>query len=229
MAKKIIKSKRISKSLFITVEGLEGSGKSSVINFLEKFLVTKGCSVKVFREPGSTRIGEQIRDVLLDKKNKELSVHTELLLYLAARTQLIEEKLIKAFGDYDIVICDRFFDSTLVYQGFALRLGEIVEEAVKKFSLGVCPDLTIFLDVPVKRGLGRIKNKDRIESRPLVFHNRLRQGYLQLAKKYPARIKVVDASGTLEEVFAKVERIVERVKLFCHLEERSDERSKTAV
>lgn len=103
------------KVFFITLEGLEGSGKSSVIRFLEKLFRKEKISFKVFREPGSTRIGEKIRGLLLDKNNKEISAHTELLLYLAARTQLIEEKLIKALSRYDVVICDRFFDSTLVY------------------------------------------------------------------------------------------------------------------
>lgn len=196
------------RAIFITVEGLEGSGKSSVVEFLEKYLKDKGKSVKVFREPGSTRVGEKIRGVLLDNKNKELSKHTELLLYLAARTQLIEEKLNRSFLDYDVVICDRFFDSTLVYQGVALGLGGIVSKAVKLFSLGITPDLTFVFDVPAKKGLARINNRDRIESRPLSFHNRLRRGYLQLAKKYPKRIKVIDARGDLDSVFAKIEKIV---------------------
>lgn len=196
------------KARFITVEGLEGSGKSSVVEFLEKYLKNKGKRVKVFREPGSTRVGEKIRGVLLDNKNKELSKHTELLLYLAARTQLIEEKLKQSFLDYDVVICDRFFDSTLVYQGAALGLGEIAAKAVKLFSLGVTPDLTFVLDVPAKKGLARIKKRDRIESRPLSFHNRLRRGYLQLAEEYPKRIKVIDARGNLDRVFAQIEKIL---------------------
>jgi dTMP kinase len=196
------------KSKFITLEGLEGSGKSSLINFLEKLLKTKGFSVKVFREPGSTRIGEKIREVLLNNKNKELSRHTELLLYLAARTQLIEEKLKKALRDYDFIICDRFFDSTLVYQGYALGLGKVALQAVKLFALGIMPDLTIVLDAPAIDGLRRIKNKDRIESRPLSFHNKLRAGYLQLAKKYPQRIKIVDARGNLENIYKRVEKVL---------------------
>jgi dTMP kinase len=209
MAQKNLKKK----ATFITVEGLEGSGKSSVINFLEKLLKNKGFSVVVFREPGSTDVGEKIRQILLDKKNKRLSRHTELLLYLAARTQLIEEKLLGAFKKYDFVICDRFFDSTLVYQGYALGLGEIVEKGVKTFSLGVIPDLTIVLDVPARDGLKRIKNKDRIESRPISFHNKLRKGYLALSKKYPNRIKVIDAATVLEEIY--IER-KERLRINLH-------------
>lgn len=193
---------------FITIEGLEGSGKSSVINFLEKLLKAKGFSVIVFREPGSTEVGEKIRQILLDKENKRLSLHTELLLYLAARTQLIEEKLINAFKKYDFIICDRFFDSTLVYQGYALGLGAIVEKSVKMFSLGITPDLTIVLDVSARDGLKRIKNKDRIESRPIRFHNKLRRGYLALSKKYPNRIKVIDAQANLEEIYERVKKVI---------------------
>jgi len=191
---------------FITIEGLEGSGKSSVINFLEKLLKEKGFSVIVFREPGSTDVGEKIRQILLDKENKRLSRHTELLLYLAARAQLIEEKLMGAFKKYDFIICDRFFDSTLVYQGYALGLGAIVEKAVKMFSLGITPDLTLVLDVPAREGLKRIKNKDRIESRPIDFHNKLRRGYLALSKKYPNRIKVIDAQANLTEIYKRTEK-----------------------
>jgi len=133
-----------------------------------------------------------------------------LLLYLAARTQLIEEKLKNDFSKYDFVICDRFFDSTLAYQGYALGLGKLAEQAVINFALGVEPNLTLFLDVAPKTGLGRLKTKDRIESRPLNFHNKLRRGFLNLAKKYPRRIKVIDARGNLEEVCGKVEDLIER-------------------
>jgi dTMP kinase len=198
------------KTIFISIEGLEGSGKSSVIKFLVKLLKKKGFKVKVFREPGSTKIGEKIRKILLDKKNKNISPYTELLLYLAARTQLIEEKLKKALNFYDFVICDRFFDSTLVYQGYASGLGEIAYRVTKLFSLGIVPDLTILLDASVEEALERIKNKDRMESKPLKFHKRLREGYLWLAKKNPRRIKIVDANTNLKEIFKKVEEIVNK-------------------
>lgn len=198
------------KAFFITLEGLEGSGKSSVIRYLEDYFKAKGFSTIVFREPGSTKVGEKIREILLDKANMELSKHTELLLYLAARTQLIEEQLKNALVRYDVVICDRFFDSTLVYQGYALGLGAIVEKAVEMFTLKVIPDLTLLLDMPAKDGLRRIKNKDRIESRPLTFHNKLREGYLLLAKKYPKRIKVIDADGKLEDIYTKVEAVLRK-------------------
>ncbi len=198
------------KATFITIEGLEGSGKSSVLRYIHKKLKKQKSSIKVYREPGTTEVGEKIRDVLLDRKNKKISKHTELLLYLAARTQLIEEKLVKDLKNYDYIICDRFFDSTLVYQGFALGLGKIAEDSVKMFSLGVEPDLTIFLDSPVKDGLARLKNKDRIESRPFKFHQDLRKGYLKLAKKYPKRIKVLNAKGRLDDIYPRVDEVLDK-------------------
>lgn len=198
-------AKKIShKAVFITVEGLEGSGKSSVIKFLQGFFQKKGLKVQVYREPGSTRIGQKLRRILLDKRNKELTACAELLLYLAARVQLIEEKLKKDLKAFDIIICDRFYDSTLAYQGYALGLGKIAQDAVGVFSLGIVPDLTIFLDIPAETGLKRLKAKDRIESRPLSFHRKLRQGFLGLAKKEPQRIKTIDASGSLQEIYSKV-------------------------
>ena len=204
MAKKNLKQKTV----FITFEGIEASGKSSVIAHLKKHLQKRGLKIAEFREPGSTKIGEKIRDILLDKKNKNLSPHTELLLYLAARTQLIEEKLIPAFKKYDCVICDRFFDSTLVYQGFALGLGKIVDLAVKTFSLGLVPDLTIVLDTKVKDSLARLKNKDRIESRAYNFHLKLKKGYSLLARKYPKRIKIINSQKPLNQVYQDVENVV---------------------
>jgi dTMP kinase len=196
------------KATFITIEGLEGSGKSSVINFLKDYLASRNFSVRVFREPGSTYIGEKIRAILLDRRNKELTRHTELLLYLAARTQLIEEMLAEALTKYDFVICDRFFDSTIVYQGHALGLGDIVDKAVKMFALGVVPDLTLVLDTEPQEGLARIPDKDRIELRPITFHNKLRRGYLELAAKNPKRIKVIDAGGKLDDIYPRVEKVL---------------------
>lgn len=201
-----------SKATFITVEGLEGCGKTSVIKFLENLFSENKLKVKVYREPGSTKIGEEIRKILLDKKEMTLSPYTELLLYLAARTQLIEEKLKKDLAKFDIIICDRFYDSTLVYQGYALGLGKVVEKSVDIFSLGVKPDLTLFLDVAVEIGLSRLKTKDRIESRSLTFHKKLREGFLKLAQKESKRIKVVNASGRLAEIYPRITEILIKSK-----------------
>ncbi|MCF7871164.1 MAG: dTMP kinase [Candidatus Omnitrophica bacterium] len=201
------------KAVFITVEGLEGCGKSSVIKFLEDYAKKEGIKTQVYREPGSTKIGEEIRKILLDKKEMALSAYAELLLYLAARAQLIEERLKEDLSRFDIIICDRFYDSTLVYQGYALGLGGIAEKSVELFSLGIKPDLTLFLDVDVEVGLKRIKRKDRIESRPLSFHKKLRQGFLKLSRREPSRIKVVDASGSLSDIYSQVKEILAKEKI----------------
>ena len=179
---------------FVTFEGGEGSGKSTHIKFTSSLLRRKGYKVIVFREPGSTRLSEKIRNILLHFKGR-ISPQTELFLYLASRTQFIKEKLLKALTKYDFVICDRFSDSTLVYQGYGLGL-EInkIEPIVRFASFGIKPDLTIVLDLNPKKALLRIKRKkDRIEKRPLTFHQKLRKGYKLLAEKDPKRIKIINA------------------------------------
>ncbi|MCM8823276.1 MAG: dTMP kinase [Candidatus Omnitrophica bacterium] len=196
------------KAKFITFEGVEGSGKSSIISLVRNYLVRRGLKVVIFRDPGSTPVGEKIRAILLDKKNS-ISHYTELLLYLAARAQLIEEKLKRALNNYDIVICDRFFDSTLVYQGYGLGLGKIVEESVDTFSFGIVPDITIILDSDVRKSLNRLRKKDRIEMRSLKFHYRLRKGYRKLAKKFPKRVRLINADKSLNEVFDEVKHTLE--------------------
>jgi dTMP kinase len=201
-------NRKKKRAILITFEGSEGTGKSSIISSLGRFLKRRGFRVCLFREPGSTKVGEKIREILLDKKNVALSPHTELLLYLAARTQLIEEKLNSAFKKCDFIIGDRFFDSTLVYQGYALGLGRIVEDAVRLFCLGVVPDLTIIFDTDVRESLKRVKQKDRIESRSLRFHRRLRRGYRKLAARYPERICLVAADKSLDDIFDKTKEIV---------------------
>ena len=196
------------KGVFITIEGLEGSGKSSVISFLEKYLKEKGFSVKIFRDPGSTRVGEKVRDILLENKSK-VSPYAELLLYLAARAQLIEEKLTDAFEKYEVVICDRFYDSTVAYQGYGLELGKVAEEAAHQFSLGVRPDMTILLESDVRKSLSRIKDKDRIESRPYTFHDRLKKGFLEIAGKNPKRVKVIPSDMELPRIYECVSDCVD--------------------
>jgi dTMP kinase len=206
MTSKNIRKKKKT-AFFISFEGLEGSGKSSVIAYLVRHLRKQGLSVKTFREPGSTTVGEKIRSLLLDKKNK-ISDHTELLLYLAARTQLIEEKLLAALGSYDIVICDRFYDSTVVYQGYGLGMGRCAWDTARTFSLGIKPHLTLVLDSDVKTALKRLNTKDRIEARPFTFHYRLRQGYRQIAKREPSRIKLIDGNQTLPCVCEQIKDLV---------------------
>lgn len=196
---------------FITLEGLEGSGKSSAVSFLKEYLEKKGYSVVTFRDPGSTVVGEKIRKLLLDK-NLYITPVAELLLYLAARTQLIEEKLKKILLEevIDFVICDRFFDSTFAYQGYGLGLERLVEEGLKLFfPQQIVPDLTLLLDTKVEVCLPRIKKKDRIESRSKEFYYAVRRGYIELSKRYPSRIKLIDANRALEAIYKEIKKIIE--------------------
>lgn len=194
----------MKKNIFITIEGTEGCGKTSIISALTDHFKRINKTLAVFREPGTTKIGEQIREILLHKGHNELSPHTELLLYLAARTQLIEEQLARALKNTDVVLCDRFYDSTLVYQGIGLGLRDAAEKGVAIFSLGIMPDLTLVLDVDPQPGLARIQAKDRMESKPLEFHQKIRQGFLDLAKAFPNRMVVIDASGAIADIYPRV-------------------------
>jgi dTMP kinase len=197
------------KGTFITFEGSEGCGKSTQSRLLLAFLKRKGYGVIFVREPGSTRIGEKIRKVLLDAKNDSLSPECEMLLYMAARAQIVEEIIKPALKDGKIVLCDRFLDSTLAYQGYGLgmdirlitRLGALVTQ-------GIVPDLTILLDVPLKKGLRyREASKDRIERRPLSYHGRVRRGYFTLARLAPGRIKIVKVAEDKFETQARIRRL----------------------
>jgi dTMP kinase len=176
----------------ITFEGGEGSGKSTQIKILHDYLLSLGKTVACFREPGSTSVSEQIRNILLHTE-ADLSPRTELFLYCAARSQLIHERLAPAMAAHDFVLVDRYTDSTLVYQGVALGLGiEAIAPIVTYGCSGFVPDKTFFLDIDPAQGLSRITQaKDRIEQRDIAFHQRLREGYHTLARMYPARMTVI--------------------------------------
>jgi dTMP kinase len=197
---------------FITFEGAEGSGKSTQIRNAVAFLKKKGRSVVMLREPGGTRISEAIRAVLLDKELKEMSPVTELLLYLAARAQIVHEKILPALKKGKVVICDRFEDSTRAYQGFGRKIPlAAIEEASKLVRGALKPDLTFVLDIDITKGLKRGGRHDRIEREALSFHERVRRGFLMLAKKEPRRMVVLDTSKPLERVSQKVRERFERV------------------
>lgn len=197
-------------ALFITFEGGEGSGKSTHIKQLEEYLKDKEFKTAVFHEPGSTHTGEKIRQLLLDCKNN-INPEAELFLYLSARAQFVKEKLIPALNEYDAVLCDRYEDSTLVYQGCGLNLGmDKIFEVVKFASENIEPDLTFFLDVEPKTGLSRIREeKDRIEQRDLDFHNSLREGYKTLARNNPKRIKIIE-TGEINQTFNKILKFIDK-------------------
>ena len=180
------------KSKFITFEGSEGCGKSTQSGMLFSYLKAQGEKVIYLREPGGVKLSESIRTILLDPKSR-ISAQAETLLYMAARAQVVEEIIKPALEARKIVVCDRFLDSTIAYQGFGLGINIKLIKALGSFATqGIKPDLTIFLDLPVKSGLKHRHNcRDRIEQRSMSYHEKVRKGYLTLAKQEPERIKIV--------------------------------------
>ncbi|MHB8154450.1 MAG: dTMP kinase [Candidatus Omnitrophota bacterium] len=200
------------KSKFITFEGSEGCGKSTQSEMLFSYLKAKGAKVIYLREPGGVKLSEMIRVILLDPKSR-ISAQAETLLYMAARAQVVEEIIKPALVAKKIVICDRFLDSTIAYQGFGLGIEIKLIKSLGSFATqGIKPDLTIFLDLPVKSGLKYRHNcKDRIEQRSMSYHEKVRKGYLTLAKQEPQRIRIVKV---LENKFKTQEKIREIVNGF---------------
>ncbi len=209
----------ISKGKLITFEGAEGSGKSTQASLLYRYFVSKKKRVMYLREPGGVRISEAIRKVLLDVENKQMNDICETLLYLAARAQLVSEVIVPALKKGTIVLCDRFLDSTVVYQGFGCGVDiDFIKNIGKVVTQGVKPDLTFLFDIEIKRGLLRKgKVKDRIEQRSLQYHAKVRRGYLELAHQEPHRIKLIKVGNTLgldrskEDVQEEVRRCVDRL------------------
>uniref|UniRef100_A0A7U4DJD6 Thymidylate kinase n=1 Tax=Geobacillus sp. (strain Y4.1MC1) TaxID=581103 RepID=A0A7U4DJD6_GEOS0 len=206
------------KGRFFSFEGPEGAGKTTMIAMLESFLREKGFDVLATREPGGVRIAEEIRSIILNPAHTEMDGRTEALLYAAARRQHLLEKIIPAVKSGKIVLCDRFIDSSLAYQGFARELGmdEILQ--INQFAIdGYFPTLTIYFDIDPKMGLERIqKNKqremNRLDMENLSFHYKVREGYLKLAKRFSDRIITIDASKSVDEVFAMtVAAIMDRI------------------
>ena len=190
--------------MFITLEGPEGSGKSTQIKRLAKRLEAMGYPVITTREPGGTPIGDQIRQVLVRMENKELHPRTEILLFLAARAQLVEQLIKPALQDGKIILCDRYGDSTLAYQGYGHGLDlEQLRQMLGFATDHLKPDLTILMDLDVKTGLMRKKAEDewnRLDAYEVLFHERVRQGYLILAHEEPERWRIVDASQGIDAV-----------------------------
>ncbi|MCX5708871.1 MAG: dTMP kinase [Candidatus Omnitrophica bacterium] len=181
------------KGKFITFEGSECSGKSTQSKLLYEYLLEKKYKVVFLREPGGTKVSEAIRDILLDNRNKSITRETELLLYMASRSQTVSEVIRPALEAGKIVVCDRFLDSTLVYQGYGLGIDIKLIKSLGRFVTdGVNPDLTILLDLPLEKALNGIhREKDRIENRSFQYHRKVKNGYLKLARQEPKRIKIV--------------------------------------
>lgn len=188
---------------FLTIEGIEGAGKSTLAEALAQRLSSLGREVVLTREPGGTRIGNSIRELLLES-GKGMSSRAELLLFEAARAQHVDELIIPALERGAVVICDRFADSSLAYQCDARGIDEETVESMSEFATGgLSPDLTILLDLPAEAGLGRQRLRDRISSEGLAFHESVRQGYLEIAEARPERVRVIDATGSLPDVVAQ--------------------------
>ncbi|MEH7272784.1 dTMP kinase [Neobacillus vireti] len=201
-------------SYFITLEGGEGSGKSTLINYIKEFLENRGKSVVLTREPGGIDIAEQIRSVILNKKNTKMDGRTEALLYASARRQHLVEKVIPSLNEGNIVLCDRFIDSSLAYQGYARGLGIDEVFSVNEFAIaGFMPDLTLYLDLDPQIGLNRIaKNKDRevnrLDLEEIQFHLNVREGYEEVVKRFPERIVRVNANQEVEKVMLDTSKIL---------------------
>lgn len=199
--------------MFITLEGPEGSGKTSHIPYLVEYLREKGHIVFPTREPGGTSIGEQIREVIHDLKNVEMHPRTETLLYQAARSQIVEQVIKPRLAAGEIVLSDRYYDSTIAYQGYGHQQDlEQVRQLVKYATGGLVPDLTVLLDLDVEIGLGR-KKKDnewnRLDAYTIEFHKRVRAGYLEMVKQESNRWLVVDAEQKWEAVQDELRRVIE--------------------
>ena len=203
---------------FITVEGTDWAGKTTQIKLIEDYLKSKNKSVVVTREPGGTSIGEKIRDILLDSQNSEMGMITEMLLYASARAQLVSEVIRPAIEEGKVVICDRFVDSSYVYQGFGRGIDLKIITDVNRVALdGLVPDITLFFDLNPVEALRRRKNStelDRIEKEKMDFHKRVYNGYKKLAMLYSDRINCIDSDRSIEEIFDDVKACIDELMVF---------------
>lgn len=198
----------MKKGVFISLEGPEGAGKTSVLEALLPQLKEMGCELLTTREPGGVAISEKIREVILDKGHTAMDAKTELLLYIASRRQHLAEKVLPALGQGTWVLQDRFIDSSVAYQGYGRGLAVDDVEWLNQFATdGLKPDLTLYFDIDVKEGLARIardqeREVNRLDLEGLDLHERVRQGYLTILEKEPGRVVKIDASQPLEQVVA---------------------------
>jgi dTMP kinase len=207
------------KGVFVTFEGIEGSGKSTQIGLLADYLTASGRPVTFTREPGGTPIGDQVRKILLDPASKGLDPVAELLLYAASRAQHLREVILPALQKGRVVLCDRFSDATLAYQGHGRGLDiDMIRALDRIVTGGRRPDLTILLDIDAAAGLARARGRNssrqlehegRFENEEAAFHRRVREGYLALAKEQPERFRIVEASRSPDEVGQEIREIVD--------------------
>jgi dTMP kinase len=193
--------------IFITFEGPDGAGKTTILTMIGEYLEQNGYPVLVTREPGGIPISEQIREVILNTKNTTMDGRTEALLYAAARRQHLVEKVMPAMAEGKIVLCDRFIDSSLAYQGYARGLGIDEVYSINRFAIGeLMPDVTFFFDIEPAEGLKRINSSEsrevnRLDLEEMQFHEDVREGYLKVIEKWRERFYVIDASKELDKVF----------------------------
>ncbi|AGM25605.1 thymidylate kinase [Spiroplasma syrphidicola EA-1] len=196
--------------LFITLEGIDGSGKTTIAKLLREKLRSEGYNVVLTREPGGDEIAEQIREIILSKKNEKMDPWTEALLYIAARCQHVSQDILPALKEGAIVICDRFMDSTSAYQGYARGLGIRTLDEIQSMVLGTTkPDLTLFFDIEPKVALNRMQERsedemNRLDLEKSTFHEKVYEGYQVLISEHSERIKVIDADKTINEVLEQV-------------------------
>ena len=196
------------KGKFITLEGCEGAGKSTQLNLLKEYFDKNGVEYISTREPGGTPVAEKIRAVILDVDNKGMADECEALLYAASRAEHLKNKVIPAMKEGKIVLCDRFIDSSFAYQVYARGLDFSVVEKANFYAIENCmPNVTLFLDIAPKAAFARkggADKTDRIEQEGLAFHQRVYEGYVDLARRYPERIVRIDASGSADEIFERI-------------------------
>ena len=203
------------KGLFISIEGPDGSGKSTQIENIRKFFEEKNIEIVFTREPGGTPIGERIREIILDNSFKEMDSMTEAMLYAASRAQHVAQIIKPALDQGKVVVCDRFVDSSLAYQGYGRHLGDAVE-VINGYAVNGCmPDITFLMKVDPNVGKHRIQEnrdtQDRLEHEKMAFHREVYRGYLDLEKKYPTRIVGIDASMEIDEIRDEIYRKLEEI------------------
>ncbi len=202
----------MQKGKFITIDGVEGAGKSTQITFICDYLKAKNINVILTREPGGTDLGEKIRELLLSNNTQSMHSDTELLLMFAARNEHINTKIIPALERGDWVLSDRFTDASYAYQGGGRGLDiERIEQLENWVLQDFTPDMTLLLDIPVELGMSRVESrgeKDRIELEAMDFFERVRQAYIARSEKYPQRIKLIDSSGAREHTSKQIEKIL---------------------
>lgn len=209
--------KAAKKGIFISIEGPDGSGKSTQIENIKEFFRRKNIDFVFTREPGGTAIGEKIRDILLDNNNSEMDYMTEAMLYAAARAQDVAEVIRPALEAGKVVLCDRFVDSSIAYQGYGRKLGNAVE-IINSYAVCECmPDLTFLLKLDPNVGKHRIKEElqDRLEAEKDAFHREVYQGYLELEERFPDRICGIDAARSIEEIEADIYARLETLLSAC--------------